>query len=220
MVHPRARTPDSPTTGARRRLLTRRALIGGWVWVGLLLVAPVLSEPLLIPLLLGNGFAAAFYLAVLYWVRGGLYDGAAAFGLATVSGTHMIWLGALSGWLQSFGLLATLPDEPLILLATGLAYAAALGAASRSIVPAVAMAAAGMGAGAVALIPGLGELAGLTTGCAILHAVMVTVVASETRRRFPPLDPTRCVACGYSLVGIPAGLHCPECGMPFGASDA
>lgn len=210
---------DASTQGGRSRVRgsPQRFIAGslfiGWLWVGVLLVAPGLGPGYYL-VLLANGFAAALYLGPLYWVRDTARDRLAAAAVMLVASSHMLWL--LFGW----GVLFQLGFSPFggedtgPFLITGVVFAVALGLASWSWVPLLAMVGAGVAAEAVAWLGSSRGLEDQTIGvaCAVLHAVMVSVLAWETRGRLQLRDPDACDRCGYSRAGIPPTTPCPECG--------
>jgi len=207
---------DGPTLGHTRRGVILFSLGLGWGWAGLMYVVPAALPSLAVLAFFCSGFVTAAYIAPLYWIRGGTWNMTAGSVVLLVSSVHVLWMLMIGGVLFLLGLTFGLGEDSVMLLITGFGFAIVLGIASRSVVMLLAVVVAGVVAAWVAaIVPSPNGIEGLGTGIAVLHAAVVSVVAIETWHR-PALplwpDTDTCSSCGYSLVGLPEGVVCPECG--------
>lgn len=208
------RTNTAPKLGDTRRGTILMLFAFGCAWAGFVAIAPLLPESILAAAWLCNGFAAAFYLTPLYWIRGGPRNQAKASLLFVFSCAHILWL-LISGIILAAIVPAFHVDEDTTLLTiTSIGYAIALGGASRSFTPFFVMTFTGLIVGFIPLSPN-GYPTGLDRlvfGIPMLHVAMVSAIAYETWNRPDITAQNTCPTCGYSRLGLPVGNVCPECG--------
>lgn len=170
-----------------------------------------------------NGFAAAIYVPLFYFLRGGTRNSVMGGLLIAMGVLHFVWdtlgTGPIVFCLRSAGVGDVRWENAAMYLVTGLGYAAATGWASRSFRPALAIL-LGTVASTLAcrfgdrdMIPGL-ALNEIGTEAAPLHISIATGLLIDTftwiRNASP--RPHDCARCGYDLTGTAGGV-CPECGL-------